>query len=249
MGQDFSGRGALVTGAAAGFGRRIAELLAAAGATGVAFDRVAHEPPLGFVAVTGDVAHEADLARAVAAAVEHAGRLDLVVANAGIVPPWRETEALDLDEWDRVFAVNVRGVAATIKHAVPALRAAGGGAIVAMASMNAARAHPRQCAYTASKHAVLGIVRATALDLGRHGIRVNAVAPGPVATAALVERMTKRAAAGGLEVEDALRRHAGETALGRMVTADDVAETVLHLLGPGSAGMTGQMLTVDAGLA
>jgi len=215
----------------------------------VAFDRLAHEPPAGWLVIEGDVASEADLGGAVAAAVERFGRLDAVVANAGIVPPWRETEALDLDEWDRVFAVNVRGVVATIKAAVPALRRAGGGAIVAMASINSETAHPRQCAYTASKHAVLGIVRATAQDLGRYGIRVNAVAPGPVATTALLARLEARAAAGGPAVDAALAGHAAETALGRIAMEDDVADTVLYLLGPGAAAITGQMLTVDGGRA
>lgn len=247
MNDSMAGRVVLVTGAAAGFGRRIAARLAAAGSLGVAFDRLAAAAPEGWLAVTGDVTSEADLRRAVAAAHERHGRLDGLVANAGIVPPWRETEALDAEEWDRVMAVNVKGVALSIKAVVPALRAAGGGAMVAMASINSRTAHPRQCAYTASKHAVLGIVRATALDLGRFGIRVNAVAPGPVATAALMARLETRAAAGGLPVAEALASHAAETALGRMAGEDDVADTVLYLLGPGAAAVTGQMLTVDCG--
>lgn len=247
MTASFAGRAVLVTGAARGFGRKVARRLAAAGAGGIAFDREVHSPPEGWQAVTGDVASLADLGRAVDLAVDRFGRLDGLLANAGIVPPWRETLAIDLDEWDRVMAVNARGVIASIKAAVPAMRQAGGGAIVAMASINAATAHPRQCAYTASKHAVLGIVRATALDLGRFGIRVNAVAPGPVATEALIGRLEARAAAGGLGVEAALAGHAAETALGRMASEDDVADTVLYLLGPGAAAMTGQMLTVDCG--
>jgi NAD(P)-dependent dehydrogenase (short-subunit alcohol dehydrogenase family) len=163
------------------------------------------------------------------------------------VPPWRETEAIDLDDWDAVFAVNVRGVMAAIKHATPLLKREGG-TIVAMGSMNSARAHARQCLYTATKHAVLGIVRATALDLGRHGIRVNAVGPGPIATAALLERMRARAASGGPPVEDALRA-AGDTALGRMATEDDVANTVLFLASELSGGTTGALVPVDGGLA
>jgi len=162
------------------------------------------------------------------------------------VPPWRESEAVDLAEWDRVFAVNSRGTMAVIKHAVPPMKKAGG-AIIAMASVNALVGHPRQAAYTASKHAVLGIVRATARDLGRFAIRVNALAPGPVATAALLRRLEERAAAGGLSVEAQLRLYA-DTPLRRMATAADVVGAALFLASRLSAGITGQILAVDAGL-
>jgi NAD(P)-dependent dehydrogenase (short-subunit alcohol dehydrogenase family) len=164
------------------------------------------------------------------------------------VPAWTETAELDLGELDRVLAVNVRGVAATLKHAVPSLKERGG-SVVVMASLNAHRAHPRQHLYTVSKHAVLGLARSAALDLGRFGIRVNALAPGPVATDALLERIALRAAAGGLPVGDALDEAAAETALGRMVTEDDVAGAALFLASDLSAGITGTLIPVDAGLA
>ena len=123
-----------------------------------------------------------------------------------------------------------------------------GGAIVVMASMNAARAHKHQCLYTATKHAVLGIVRATALDLGRRGIRVNALAPGPISTEALLARMENRAAKGGASVEAALAA-ASDTALGRMATEADVARAALFLASDFSGGMTGALLPIDGGLA
>lgn len=244
-------RVAVVTGAARGLGRAIVERLAAAGAVGAAFDLPAAladaSLPDRWTGVAADVRDEAGLAAAFATVDRVFGRLDIVVANAGIVPPWRESAEIDLDEWDTVFAINVRGVIATIKHAVPALRR-NGGAVVAMASLNAWRAHGRQCLYTASKHAVLGIVRATALDLGRYNIRVNAVGPGPVATEALLERMRWRESQGGLTVEAALQA-AGDNALGRMVTAGNVADSVLFLASDLSAGMTGIMLPVDGGVS
>lgn len=241
------GRIGFVTGAARGLGRAIVERLAAAGAIGAGFDRVPATLPSGWQPVQGDVTDEASLAAAIGTLSARHGRLDVVVANAGVVPPWRATAAIDLAEWDAVFAINVRGVVAAIKHAVPAMQARGG-AIVAMASINAWRAHPRQCLYTASKHAVLGIVRAAAADLGRHGIRVNAVGPGPIATDALLGRMRERAATGGPALEAALDRYAGETALGRMATADDVANAVLFLASDLSAGITGTITPVECGL-
>jgi NAD(P)-dependent dehydrogenase (short-subunit alcohol dehydrogenase family) len=118
-----------------------------------------------------------------------------------------------------------------------------------MASINSFLAHPRQMLYTASKHAVLGVVRAAARDLGRFGIRVNAVAPGPIATDALLERIRGRASSGGVSEEEALARLASEGALGRLATSDEVAKAVLFLASDLASGITGELLPVDAGLA
>lgn len=249
MSASLDGRIAFVTGGAVGLGRTIARHLNDAGAAGMVLDVLEHCPELpdGWVSLQGDVASESDIERVVAEIATRFGRLDIVVANAGLVPPWHDTEKLDLEEWERVFAVNVKGVAATLKHAVPLMKRQGG-SIIAMGSLNSRRAHPSQCLYTASKHAVLGIVRATALDLGRYGIRVNALGPGPVATDALVERVNDRAAKGGPAAEDAFGSYAAETALGALVSEDDVARAALFLASDASSSITGQMLPVDAGL-
>ena len=241
---------ALVTGAEAGIGRTIVRHLADAGALGLGFDIAAHCPdlPRDWLALQGDVCSEDDVRDAVDAVHQKFGRLDVVVANAGLVPPWHDTETIDLDEWDRVFAVNVRGVAATIKHAVPLMKPTGG-SIVVMGSLNSRRAHPAQCLYTASKHAVLGIVRAVALDLGRFDIRVNALGPGPIATDALVDRIKTRAEAGGPAAKEALQQYAAQTALGRIASEDDVARAALFLASAQSSGITGQILPVDAGMS
>ena len=225
------------------------QVLAEAGACGYGLDIADADEslPTGWEMLYGDVTSEADIAEAVNTIRDHYGRLDIVIANAGIVPPWSETAEINLEEWDKVFAVNVRGVIATLKHTVP-LMSEHGGSIVAMGSLNSRRAHALQCAYTASKHAVLGIVRSAALDLGRHGIRVNALGPGPVATQALRDRVQKRAAAGGPSADDVLATLGKETALGRMVSEDDVARVALFLASDLSGGVTGQILPVDAGL-
>jgi NAD(P)-dependent dehydrogenase (short-subunit alcohol dehydrogenase family) len=244
-----AGKVALVTGGAQGLGRAIAEGFAAAGARGLLFDRLpaGDSLPTGWSFESGDVAAEDDVARAVARVREGFGRLDVAVANAGVVPPWHDTEAIDLAEWDRVFAVNARGVMATIKHAVPLMKQQGG-SIAAMGSTNSWIGHAKQAAYTASKHAVLGIVRAAALDVGRFGIRVNALCPGPVATAALLARVRRRAHEGGATVEETLSRY-GDTALGRMATTEDVVGAALFLASDLSSGVTGHLIPVDAGLA
>lgn len=256
MSRLLGGRVALVTGASRGLGLAICRRFSAEGAAGTAFDLPGAEAeaavalPQGFTFAGGDVRDEGALAAAVADTVDRHGRFDILVANAGLVPPWRETEELDFDEWDRVMAVNVRGVAAALKQAIPALKAAGGGTVVAMASVNAVVAHPRQMLYTASKHAVLGIVRAAARDLGRHGIRVNGLAPGPIATEALVARIAARAEDGtGPAAEAAFDTFAAATALGRLATVDDVAKAALFLASDLSSGITGALLPVDAGLA
>ena len=237
---------ALVTGGAQGLGRAIAGGFAAAGARGLLFDLTpAERPPAGWCFQNGDISHEEDIVRALARVSEEFGRLDAVVANAGVVPPWHDMESVDLTEWDRVFAINVRGVMATIKHAVPLMKQRGG-SIVAVGSTNSWIGHARQAAYTASKHAVLGIVRAAALDLGRFGIRVNALGPGPVATEALLARIRWRAEEGGTPVEETLRRY-GDTTLGRMPTAEDVVGAALFLASDLSSGITGQLIPVDAG--
>lgn len=247
---NLNGKIALVTGAARGLGRTIAGHLANAGVTGLAFD-IASEfegLPATWLSHQGSVTNESDLAAAMEIIRDKLGGLDVVVANAGQVPPWHETEHIDIAEWNQVFAVNVRGVIATIKHSVPLMKEHGG-SIIAMGSLNSRRAHPSQCLYTASKHAVLGIIRATALDLGRYNIRVNALGPGPIATEALLDRIHTRAKEGGLSVEKAIALYAGEAALGRMASIDEVAKTALFLASDQSSGITGQLISIDAGLA
>lgn len=241
------GRFAFVTGGAAGLGLAMVTAFAAAGAHGIAFDRTPPVQPLpnGWTFSAGDVRQEASIAAALAGAKKDHGGLDLLVANAGIVPVWRESESIDLDEWDEAFAVNARGVMATIKQAVPLMKARGG-SIVVMASVNALIGHARQAAYVASKHAALGIARSMAQDLGRYGIRVNALCPGPIATGALLERLHKRAQDGGPSENEAMQRY-NQTALGRIATAQEVANTALFLASDLASGITGQAITVDAG--
>lgn len=242
-----AGRVALVTGGSRGLGAAIARTFAGAGACGAVVDLEPGACPEGWASLTADVTDEEDVERVVAATVDRFGRLDVVVANAGVVPSWSDTSALDVAALDRTLAVNVRGVAVTMKYGARAMQESGG-SIVVMASLNAWHAAPAQGAYTASKHAVLGLVRTAALDLGGHAIRVNAIGPGPVATGALHERLARRAAEGGPTPDEALRQAAAGTALGRMVTEDDVARAALFLASDLASGITGALVPVDAGL-
>ena len=146
------------------------------------------------------------------------------------------------------MGVNAWGVAATIGAFAGALERSGRGNIVVMASINGFKAAPAQALYTASKHAVIGIVRAAALDLGPMGIRVNALAPGPVPTQAFLERLDKRHESGGIAPTLALQTLSDDTALGRLATPSDVANAAHFLATEGSNGMTGVILPVEAGL-
>lgn len=193
-----------------------------------------------------DVRDEDSVSSAMATATEALGGIDVVVAAAGIVPPWTDIAHTGTPGWDEVFAVNTRGVMTTIRQALPAIGP--GGAIVVVASLNAWRGDPNLMSYTASKHAVLGIVRSAALQLGPAGIRVNAVAPGPVATEALLARMARRSGRDGPTEQAALEQAAAGTSLGRMATADEVADAMLFLAGDLSSGITGHLLPVDAGI-
>jgi NAD(P)-dependent dehydrogenase (short-subunit alcohol dehydrogenase family) len=248
-GSLLAGRTAVVTGGARGLGAAIAARLASAGATGTVIDTQAPasgQLPRGWTAARADVRDPA----ALSAAFDEAGVAGpprIVVANAGVVPPWTMTADIDEQQWEHVFAVNVRGLMLTVREAVRRMRDQGG-SIVAMASLNGWRGDPRQPIYTASKHAVVGLVRSAAMDVGRFGIRVNAIGPGPIATDALLGRMALRAQEGGLPVEEALRQAGGVTALGRIATAPEIADAALFLASDMSSGITGQLLAVDAGL-
>ena len=244
------GKVALVTGSAHGLGRRIVDLFRQSGAVGLGVDQAQtnEASPKDWLFYKGDVSKEASMVEAVEKISQHFGKLDVVVANAGVVPPWSSAEEIDVSEWDRVFSINVRGVALTIKHAVSLMKSAGG-SIVLMGSLTSHRGYAGQMLYTSTKHAVLGMVRSSALDLGPHGIRVNAIGPGPIATDALMSRIEFRAAHGGAAVEEALQQLRSETALRRMATEEEVANTALFLSSHLSSGITGQIIPVDAGIS
>lgn len=245
---SLEGSRALVTGGANGIGAAIVERFAQAGATGLSLDLEPSQAlPEGWSGLNVDVRSESQLAEACHRATDAlGGPLDLLVTAAGVVPPWRGISELDLDAWDDLFAINVRGVVATLKHAAPLMNDAG--AVIVIGSLNSWRGDGHITGYVASKHAVLGIVRSAAIDLGSRGIRVNAIGPGPVATGALQARMSSRAASGGPALEDALRAAASQTSLGRIATVEDVSGTALFLASQLSAGITGQLLPVDGGL-
>jgi len=235
---------ALVTGAARGLGRAFALALAETGAQVVAADvddvgleaTVAAAEGGTVVPAHCDVTSEADAERAVATAVQAFGGLDALVNNAGIVAVTRApSREIAVAEWDAVMGVNAKGTWIMSRAAIPALTAAGGGAIVNLASETAYTGSRGMSHYVASKAAVVGLTRALARELGPLGIRVNAIAPGYTDTE------------GGREIGDPATYDVAPTPLGRMAVPADMVGTLLYLLGPGAAFVTGQVVLVNGG--
>jgi len=243
---------ALVTGSATGIGRAEAIALAAAGydvAVNYSRSADAAEETAAACAAHGartvligcDVADDA-LVKSMAAEVEAAfGRLDVLCNNAGITSnaPFKDLDAIDLDEWDRVLAVNVRGIVQVTRACAPALRAAKG-CIVNTASIVGLRPGPQPLAYSTSKAAVISLTKTLALALGPD-IRVNAVAPGWM-EGGWMERML------GDNYDRLMERRAKMTPLKRCVTAEDVADTMLSLV-QANRFVTGEIIVVDGGFA
>jgi NAD(P)-dependent dehydrogenase (short-subunit alcohol dehydrogenase family) len=236
----------VVSGAGSGIGRACVEMFAARGCSVVGVDVsfadagwVGHLD--GAVAFEGDVSDDGTNAAMVQLALERFGRLDVAVLNAGVVggPGFEDDGALE--RLDRVLAVNVRGVASGIRHCVPAMRATSDSpAIVATASTSGFGGDPHNWAYNASKAAVINLVRAAALDYGCEGIRINAVAPGPVETG--MTAGLSRAPA----LYEAMRRR---IALQRWGRPSELAEAIWFLASPAASFVHGVTLPVDGGLS
>lgn len=244
--QRLEGRVALVTGGARGQGEAIARLFVDEGARVVIGD-VLDEAGAKLAVDLGeaarfvhlDVSSEQDWQRAVDAAVAEFGKLDALVNNAGILhfAPIDETTA---EQFRKVVEVNETGVFLGMKTAVPAFVAAGGGTIVNTASINAFVGVAGTIAYAASKWAVRGMTRTAALELGKHGIRVNTVAPGSVATPMIAPDGVE--AMGG-EAKSAFER----LPLGRIGRPEEIAGAVLFLTSDESSYCTGAEFVVDGG--
>lgn len=232
---------ALVTGGASGIGLATATLLADSGARVVVLD-LAHRAPDGFDLVRADVSDDATVRLAVAEAVERLGGLDVLVNNAGIGAQGG-VEANSDDEWHRVLDVNVVGMVRVTRAALPALRRSGAAAIVNTCSIAATSGIQDRALYSASKGAVLSLTLAMAADLLGDGIRVNAVNPGTADTP-WVGRLLDTAGDPAAE-RAALQARQPH---GRLVSAEEVAQAIVHLAAPTSGSTTGTWLAVDGGM-
>lgn len=174
-------------------------------------------------------------------------QIDVLIANAGVVPSWQSISEIDLAEFARVIEINLIGVAATLKYAAPMMRSPGG-AIVITGSINSWKGDPNLASYVASKHGVLGLIKSAALDLGPRGIRVNGVGPGPIATDALRGRILSRNDDDQKKADEYFQKLAQGTALRRIATVDEVVNTIDFLASPLSSGITGELINVDGGV-
>lgn len=249
-----TGQVAIVTGAGSGIGAATARFLAEAGAAVALIDlnldgveKLSHElESIGAktIAIRADVSEESSVCAAYEAIRSRFGRLDIVVANAGINGFWGPLEDFSVAEWDRVLNINLRGAFLTVKHALPLLKPRGG-SIIITASVNGVRmfSNTGATAYACSKAAQVAFCKMTALELARHRIRVNAVCPGSVQTN-IDQSMT---AARLDEIREPVEFPEGVVPLKRGEAADplDVAKAIWFLASPFSSHITGTEMFVD----
>lgn len=246
---DFSGKTAFVTGGSAGMGAATVRAFAESGAAVAIVDRDLdaarqlsedlNASGARTLAVACDVADEGQVHEAVAATVEAFGSLDMAFNNAGIMLPPVDAADETADAFDRIVSVNLRGVWASMKYELAQMRQQGGGAIVNCSSLGGLVGGAGRATYHATKHGVIGQTKSVALQYGPHGVRVNAVCPGTIATP-MVERM---AANGELDVDAS----AAGVPLGRLGRPEEIAAAVLWLCSDAASYVTGVALPVDAG--
>lgn len=251
MTNEFAGKVALVTGGGSGIGRETALVFARRGARVMVADRdgaAAAETAAAVAAAGGqaasvrvDVAVADEVRAMVDATVERFGRLDFAVNSAGVGGVRSRVADYPQDVWETVLAVNLTGVYLCMKHQIPAMQAAGGGAIVNVASVAGVLGFPHYSAYSASKHGVIGLTRTAALELARTGIRVNAVCPAFTRTP-MVDAMV----GGSAEME---QRLAEAMPGGRLGTPAEIAESIAYLCSPAAGFTNGHALVLDGGLS
>jgi NAD(P)-dependent dehydrogenase (short-subunit alcohol dehydrogenase family) len=244
------GKSALVTGAAAGIGRATADLFAREGARLVVADinsdglstlrdslaNVTDDVAL----VTADVSKQEDARRMIDVAVDQYGRLDIAVANAGIIPLASVIEAT-ADDWEEVMAIDGRGMFLTCKYAIEQMLTTGGGSIVCLSSISGVAGQARQSTYGPAKFIASGLTKHLAVEWATHGIRVNAVAPGTINTEG-VQRLPEEP--GGPEYLESIR---AAHPMGRLGEPSEVAKAILFLASDEASFITGAILPVDGG--
>ncbi len=251
MTKPHAGTRVIVTAGAGGIGKAIAEAFADAGARVHVCDidlagldaLIQEHPAIG--TTVADVSRPDQVDGLFEEAMESLGGLDVLVNNAGIAGPTAPVEEVSPEEWSRTMAVNIDGQFYCIRRAVPHLKAAGGGAIVNIASTAGVLGYPLRAPYAASKWAVVGLTKTLAMELGRDGIRVNAICPGPVTG----ERMDRVAAAEaralGVPDTEVLAGYVKQVSMQRFIEAREIAGTVLFLTGESGRSISGQTLGVD----
>lgn len=246
---DFTGKVAVITGAAQGFGKLLSEELGKRGAKLVISDinetdvkQVAKE-----IAATGadvialkcDVANKEECKKQVDTAIAHFGRVDIGVNNAGIAHDYSTVHELEEALLDRQFAINVKGVQFGMSHQISQMLTQGGGAILNVSSMAGLGGAPLVGAYSMAKHAVLGLTKTAAIEYGRHNIRVNAICPFFSFTKMVTD----------MADEDMLGKISQSTPMRRLAEPKEIVAMMLMILSPRNTYMTGQCIAVDGGFS
>lgn len=251
---QLEGKVALITGAGSGIGRAAAQRFAAEGCAVAVIDMAAPaaEETAGKIVADGgramacpaNVTIDTEVRAAVARTVEAFGSLDVLYNNAGVNSSGSVADATE-EDWDRCFAVNVKGTFLCSRAAVAHLAASGSGAIVNQASVAALVGVPNFAAYCAAKGAVVALTRSMAIDLAPRGIRVNAICPGTVFTP-LMEPMLRARGDGDMEI--GLARTVVKYPIGRLGTPEEIASAALFLASAGASFLTGSILAADGGM-
>jgi NAD(P)-dependent dehydrogenase (short-subunit alcohol dehydrogenase family) len=246
---SFEGQVALVTGAAVGMGFATAKAFAEAGAAVALADsnesalqkatdalvQAGHKA----LPIVCNVAEDEDVASMVEKTVAALGRLDASFNNAGVQSPALETADVSVEEFDRVNAINLRGVWSCMKYELRHMRAQGSGAIVNNSSIGGLIGLPGRAAYHASKHGVLGMTKSAALEYASRGIRINAVCPGTIDTPMVAEMLAKE--------PEAMKEILRDQPIRRLGRPEEIAAAVLWLCSSGASFVIGHALVVDGG--
>jgi NAD(P)-dependent dehydrogenase (short-subunit alcohol dehydrogenase family) len=246
---SFANQVALVTGAGSGMGLETARAFAEAGAAVALADiqenavRLAAQELVSAghraIAAHCNVADETEVAAMVELTVSTFGRLDAAFNNAGVQSPAVETADASGEEFDRVNAINLRGVWNCMKHELRQMREQGSGAIVNCSSIGGLIGIAGRAAYHASKHGVIGLTRSAALEYASRGIRINAVCPGTINTPMVADMLAKE--------PDAMKEIMRDQPIGRLGRSEEIASAVLWLCSPGASFVLGHALAVDGG--
>jgi NAD(P)-dependent dehydrogenase (short-subunit alcohol dehydrogenase family) len=242
----FSGKVAFVTGAASGIGRATAIAFAAEGARLAILDRTddalsesadaVRDAGGEVLAIACDVANPEQVEAAIGRVIDTFGRLDIAFNNAGVENKAAPVHEIELAEWDRILDVNLRGTFVCMKHELAQMMRQGGGVIVNTSSGAGVRGVPGGASYTASKHAIIGLTKAAALDYAKQNIRVNAILPGNIETP-MMDRFTGGDLQKAIDLEP----------VGRLGRPEEIADAVLWMSADLGAFVTGAAISVDGG--
>lgn len=248
---NFQGQVAIITGAADGFGRLLADALAYRGCklvlTDINEEKLAitvkdlREAGGDVVSMGGDIALESTNKALVALALESYGQLDIAVNNAGVAHTPGALHTLDESVIDQQLAVNLKGVMLGMKHQVPAMLANGKGHILNVSSMAGLGGAPKAAPYAAAKHAVVGVTKTAAVEYGRKNVRVNAICP--------FFSPTNLLNLGGFTSDESRAQLATGSPMKRMADPQEVVNAMVLLLSPGNSFMNGQAIAIDGGMS